>query len=216
MENFDTEKLIERIEEAKNWLDKAETEYSNSNPIRGGLILNLAQAEVKHAWELSNRQFVSENAPQVKPDYKFYKFEHVIPVAACLVLLTGLVIGARVAGVFSTTVKSKTPSIAGTKAGVSKTLPSVAVETPPNPVAAVAPETLEVTAVTSPSDKLPDNKLPEDAGKKTDSLRSSHSLAEHSGTNIIQDKPAIKAVSNLSIDEEALTKEASRSLRVGK
>ena len=50
MAKLDSEKLLDHIEEAKDWLDKAKDEYNKANPVRGGLILNLAQAEVRHAW----------------------------------------------------------------------------------------------------------------------------------------------------------------------
>ena len=58
MKENQASQLIAHIEEAEDWLHKARAEFHQSNPIRGELILNLAQAEVKHAWELSRRQFV--------------------------------------------------------------------------------------------------------------------------------------------------------------
>lgn len=212
MEKFNSGKLIDHIEEAKDWLDKAEIEYSNSNPVRGGLILNLAQAEVKHAWELSHHQFVSNSVSQPKPNYKF---KYVIPIAASLVLLTGLIVGARVAGVFSTTEKLKTPNMASLKAGTSKDLKSIADKTQQTLVS-TAPKSNETTALVNPSSNLSNTKLPVGAGKGVNSLRNINTLPEHNGSVIIQDKPTIKAVSKLSIDEDALTKEASHSLRVGK
>jgi hypothetical protein len=212
MEQLNTEKLIERIEEAKGWLNKAQTEYSNSNPVRGGLILNLAQAEVKHAWELSHQQFVSQNVPQQKRNLKL---KYIIPIAASLTLISGLLVGARVAGLFSTTAKSKIPEVASSKAEtLNKSTHNVAVTLQPSP-AAVTPEALETAALTASPTSIPNTKLPPEIKKGEVSLRKTDVLS-HGGTNIIQDKPAIKAVSTLAIDEEALTKEASHSLRVGK
>ena len=124
MEKFNSEKLIERIEDAKSWLDKAKDEYSKSNPTRGGLILNLAQAEVKYAWELSHHQFVSKSVQQLSRKSKSRYF---IPVAASFALLTALVIGVRFGGVFlSTAEKTKPTSIAKLETVQPKNLKAVA------------------------------------------------------------------------------------------
>ena len=131
MEKINSEKLIERIEEAKDWLDKAKDEYSKSNPARGGLILNLAQAEVKHAWELSHYQFVSKSVQ--KPN-RNRKLRYFIPVAASFVLLAGLVVGVRVGGLLlPTSEKSNPTSIAKSETGQRKNLKAaVLIKSQPN------------------------------------------------------------------------------------
>ncbi|MGE5557119.1 MAG: hypothetical protein ACM3WV_00760 [Bacillota bacterium] len=50
MENFYV-KIQNHINCAKDWLDKAAAEFRRDNKLKGELILSLAQAEVKHAWE---------------------------------------------------------------------------------------------------------------------------------------------------------------------
>jgi hypothetical protein len=76
MEN--SNRLLQYIEDAKTWLNKAEKEFSDSNSVRGELILSLAQAEVKHAWELSRGQCVSSKEKKVP----VRKMSLMIPMAA--------------------------------------------------------------------------------------------------------------------------------------
>lgn len=47
------EKIIEHLRFARNWLDRAEEEYSQDKIIQAELTLSLAEAEVRHAWETS-------------------------------------------------------------------------------------------------------------------------------------------------------------------
>ncbi|MBO8126122.1 MAG: hypothetical protein H0Z38_02680 [Firmicutes bacterium] len=48
-----SEKVIEHLRFARNWLERAEEEYSKEQILEGELTLSLAQAEVRHAWETS-------------------------------------------------------------------------------------------------------------------------------------------------------------------
>jgi hypothetical protein len=84
-----TSQVITHIEEAKNWLDEAKEEYTQSNSIRGDLNLNLAQAEVKCAWELSHNQNVNcINKPiQSQPTGRT---NYYLPAVAASVLILSL------------------------------------------------------------------------------------------------------------------------------
>jgi hypothetical protein len=214
MENSNSEKLIERIEEAKGWLDKAKDEYSKANPVRGGLILSLAQAEVKHAWELSHDRFVSKSVPEAncKPKIRYF-----IPVAASIVLFTGLVVGMRVGGIwFPTSHKLTFDSVAKTKIGQSKNpINAGVVKTQPNVVSVIAKKPETTVLASQPSDRsLPKSQIVNE--QTADSSRTTSSLRGNNGPEVAQNQPTLKPVSQLSIDEEALTKEASHSLRNGK
>lgn len=211
MDTFNSEKLIERIEEAKDWLDKAKVEYSQSNPARGGLILNLAQAEVKHAWELSHHQFVSKSVQ--KPD-RNPKLRYFIPLAASFVLLTGLVVGVKFGGlslpIFE---KSKPTNIAKSETGQSKKA-AVLLKSQSNLVLVTA-KAAEKTTLTIKPNNQSNNKI-QVVAKQTADIRTAIPLAGHNELEVSQSKNMLKAVSQLAIDEEALTKEASHSLRNGK
>jgi hypothetical protein len=92
-----TSQVITHIEEAKNWLDEAKEEYIQSNSIRGNLNLNLAQAEVKCAWELSHNQNVNcINKPiQSQPTgrIKYYLSAVAVSVLILSLLSAGLYLG---------------------------------------------------------------------------------------------------------------------------
>lgn len=47
------DKVIQHLRFAKNWLDRAEEEYSKEQILEAELTLSLAEAEVRHAWETS-------------------------------------------------------------------------------------------------------------------------------------------------------------------
>jgi hypothetical protein len=214
MEKFSSDKLIERIEDAKNWLDKAKDEYSKSNPARGGLILNLAQAEVKHAWELSHDQFVSKSVQQPSRNVKLKYF---IAVAASFVLFTALVIGVRLGGVLLPTAeKSKATPIAKLETGQSINPKVVALNKDQPSLVSVTPTIVGPTTLASQPNNLANSKIQEVVKQTANSSRIANSLAGDNGSVVAQNKLTIKAVSQLSIDEEALTKEASHSLRIGK
>jgi hypothetical protein len=219
MEKLKAEQLIDRIEDAKSWLEKAKNEYKNSNHERGGLILSLAQAEVKHAWELSHEQYVSKGREQQsRRQYYYPKIRYIIPIAASLVLITGLGVGVRLSGIFHPAVQDKTLPVAqvtsipktpitlkeGTAVTVKKTLPVAISETSKDDQnVAQARPTLNI----QPTNSLKGNNTP---------ISCANSLSTRTGTGIVEEKPVLKAVSKFSIDEDALTKEASHSLRIGK
>ncbi len=221
MEKTKADKLIDKIENAKDWLEKAKDEYKNSNPERAGLILNLAQAEVKHAWELSHEQSVSKTVtPFQRKPARRSNLKYIIPIAASLVLVAGLGVGARLSGLFSPALKSKNLSLAQQMkpgailpnqeiATVGKTPPSVAELKTTDQDDAVAQT--ELAAGNPPvAQPVEDTKL------HNKQVRYADSMAERAKTSVVDSKPALKAVSRLSIDEDALTKEASHSLRIGK
>jgi hypothetical protein len=87
MNKSESEKVLSHIDEAKNWLDAAKTKYSQSNRVGGELNLNLAQAEVKYAWELSRHQNVTSTV-QINPPRRTIKY---FPAAAaCFLIFLGL------------------------------------------------------------------------------------------------------------------------------
>ncbi|MGE5582266.1 MAG: hypothetical protein ACM3X9_06980 [Bacillota bacterium] len=212
MENFDSAKLIERIEEAKSWLDKAKDEYSKANPARGGLILNLAQAEVKNAWELSHRQFVSKNSRKPVP---VNRLKYLLPVAASLILITGLVLGARAGGRFL-----RFPPAEKSVAQTVESRNELAVKTGKSDFQkqlALNPTAPEQTGASQTGLTQVDNSTataPVVAAKPVNT--ESNSTTGRGGQETVPKKVMVKPVFQLSIDEEALTKEASHSLRNGK
>lgn len=218
MEIIESQKLIEHIEEAKDWLDQAKDEYNSANPIRGGLILNLAQAEVKHAWELSHHQFVSKsiNKPAQRRNWIY-----LIPIAASLVLFTSLVVGVRVGG--NLIAFKSLPFIA--KASIiskenfrptSLDKSNLSLKNSLQDRVQVAKETLVSNNSVSQIGSLDRIGAQVASIKATSSIRITGSQLEHSGQESAVRQPVLKPVFKLSIDEEDLTKEASHSLRNGK
>ena len=57
-----SEKIIEHVQFAKGWLDRAEEEYSQEKILEAELTLSLAEAEVRHAWETSRGSPISETS----------------------------------------------------------------------------------------------------------------------------------------------------------
>lgn len=113
--------LLQYIEDAKTWLDKAEDEFNNANSTRGELILSLAQAEVKHAWELSRGQYVSSDEKKIP----VRRMTLLIPMAAGLSILLiggGLFLSARLCQPGSV---SKLTHFAGPNQPVQKAAPGV-------------------------------------------------------------------------------------------
>ncbi len=222
MEKTKADKLIDKIENAKDWLEKAKDEYKNSNPERAGLILNLAQAEVKHAWELSHEQSVSKTVtPFQRKPARRSNLKYIIPIAASLVLVAGLGVGARLSGLFSPALKSKNVSLAQEiKPGAS--LPNQGIATvgkisSPSPAELKTTDKDDVVAQTDLATGNPPVAQPvEDTKLHNKQVRYADSMVERVKTSVVDSKPALKAVSRLSIDEDALTKEASHSLRIGK
>lgn len=49
------DKVLDQIQNVRDWLDRAESDYQNDQTWQGELNLNLAQAELKKAWEESQK-----------------------------------------------------------------------------------------------------------------------------------------------------------------
>ena len=214
MKNFNSQNLIERIEEAKDWLDKAKDEYNNENPVRGGLILNLAQAEVKSAWELSHRQFVLNSVQNPNRNHQLTKY--FIPVAASFILFTGLIIGMKAGGVFPTSHKSVAIKIAKIKTEKIKSPNIVGLNKSPRSLVTVKSKE---TVASTPAGQLAnqsDTKNVIVSEQTSESIRTTNSEPIQNNSDVTRNKTSYKPVSQLSFDEDALTKEASHSLRNGK
>ncbi|HBF37499.1 MAG TPA: hypothetical protein DDW50_09285 [Firmicutes bacterium] len=220
MEKPNTDRLIDRIDDAKDWLEKAKTEYRNSNPERGGLILNLAQAEVKHAWELSHQQYVSKSVTPLNREQPHRSnLKYILPIAASLVLVTGLGVGVRMSGVLSPFAKSKPVLTVQTSSGpkaLRKTRNVADNKAQRVPVSETRPSDEVVAQIHPTPSSIP--VIQPTAGVKQNNTPVGYtdSASNRTASNMIDEKPALKAVSKLSIDEDALTKEASHSLRIGK
>ncbi len=222
MEKTKADKLIDKIENAKDWLEKAKDEYKNSNPERAGLILNLAQAEVKHAWELSHEQSVSKtvtpyNRKPVRPSNRKY----IVPIAASLVLVAALGVGVRLSGLFSPALKSKNVSLAQEmKSGATLPNQEIATVNKTSSPALAELKTTDKDDVVTQTDLTASNpsvaQPAVDTKPNNKQVRYADSMPERAKTSVVDSRPAFKAVSRLSIDEDALTKEASHSLRIGK
>jgi hypothetical protein len=85
MNNNHSGPVMQSIEDATNWLSKAKDEFGQDNLIRGELNLNLAQAEVKHAWELSRQQSVPLNSQGSLKKKRNHSW--LLPAAAVFVLM---------------------------------------------------------------------------------------------------------------------------------
>ena len=240
MKTTDSGKLFEHIEEAKGWLDKAK-EQMETNPVHGELILNLAQAEVKCAWELTHQQNVSTNIKKI-PNKIQKKRNYYIPAAAAsIIIISGLIFGLQ----FGKVSKPETPGIAKSLSGqdnktdnyVQNTVqsPKPLVNTPviaeskekPNlnrkPLAIVKSEPAEVTSnIEATKAEVVIESTP--VVSSNVSVRTTENQKEvavnsknESETERTEQNPGrVKPVSQISIDVEALTQEASQTLRKGK
>jgi hypothetical protein len=209
MKQLEPQKLIEHIEDAKGWLDKAKDYYRQSNPVHAEMTLNLAQAEVKHAWELSRGRYVSNK----QTTFVKRKFNHLITVAASILVFFGLVFGFQkghlnkhLAGIFNqkeqkvyigSDQKSKTISVNDDQ------------------------KVLEVESVKEIQPELKNSIEPVSRVAETDeqnqleaAVVAENKLERSKPENIKSQRP--RQVSQFAIDEEALTREASHSLRNGK
>lgn len=217
LETTDNRKLIDYIDGAKDWLDKAKTEYNQANPVGGELILNLAQAEIKYAWELSRSNYVSESMKPVRKRER--KFNLILPVAASFLVLLGfgwwltaglhtLKAGPVLTENSDSGFKEKaTDMIRKNTVKVERNSPVA--DKPINQLAlGNKPELEKTESLTSVTAGPPDGNKP---------LRGNTNF---SGQTRIKENPIgqsnLQPVSKLVIDEEALTKEASHSLRNGK
>jgi hypothetical protein len=213
-------KLIDYIDGAKDWLDKAKTEYNQANPVGGELILNLAQAEIKYAWELSRSNYVSDSKKPVGKPLRTYKFKLILPVAASIIGLLGfgwwIMSGLH-------TVKN-TPAFTENQSAVLKEKPThtgrnqnaALVE---NPSPGVDQPTINQLALGNKPDPMITEPLTlETTGQPAGDRRQIENATSSRQTGIKESTSQfnLQPVSKLVIDEEALTEEASHSLRNGK
>ncbi len=225
MDKMNSGVLIEHIDEAKDWLDKAKNEYSQSNPIRGEIILNLAQAEVKHAWELSRRETVKSNvtAKIEKKSLGNFKKVYLVPIAASILLFAAILFNAKMGknNIASQNLATHptakiTPVIEGqTKSVVTKEIPEQIVD---KPVAVAVKTQPEPPIVKTPEITGTQPKVAPVAIAKVETIAESSELTrrQQSETTVVATRTRVQPVTQLTIDEDALTREASRSLRSGK
>jgi hypothetical protein len=232
--NDNSGKLVKHIDEAKDWLDKAKQEYTQANPVRGELILNLAQAEIKYAWELSHVRFVSHNNNQSgfegsKLQIRRFRPKVVLPIAAAvLVIFAASLIwfGGRNLNLKLQSVAVNKKEATVTEAPgivIQPTIPGTATDTQTNG------KTVAVVS-SNPSGTPAGESKPESNSKTIARVQpsgNSTTSAETSGesnrlTENRKDLPYgnnqtnLQPVSQLTIDVDALTKEAAHSLRNGK
>ncbi len=238
MNDMDSGRLLAHIDEAKNWLDKAKEEYKGSNRLRGDLHLNLAQAEVKYAWELSRRSDVSKIDAVHRVDHPSWRQRYILPAAA--VLMAGVMIGSVVYWQLQRPFGTKNGTIAvktETKEKVdSFTAVPAAPETKPQPVVSSqsVPEIMIPEPVPEKSEKpaIKAAKAEKPVAYKADEAREpSVEMPRNPAEDLVpvtvhaagggraessSVTGKIQHVSGFVIDEEALTREATRSLRLGK
>lgn len=250
MNDLNSRRVIAHIDEAQNWLDKAKDEYTESNPLQGDLHLNLAQAEVRYAWELSYRGSVlKRKGRDSKPETSGVKRwnYYLVPVAAVLLV-------AVLGGVFGLYRMSKAgpegilEQVANGQSGERDMFPSdrsegmvaektaaagksmVSVEGKQKKLAP-APHQAELDLLPTLADasdesldllgslpktndgNVPVKSHPNGGGKMAVSsiILENESRARR---NPVRNQPVSAA--GLIFDEEALTREATRSLRLGK
>ena len=219
MEGKTATKLMEHIEDAKDWLDKAKDEYNRKNSVKGDLILNLAQAEVKHAWELSRNCFVTNlDASQLS---RQRKVNFLLPAAASLVffLLAGTVFWFQAEKM---SLASRKPVAALKSSSRITKLVTLPGET--NLVKSInkSPDLQKVIPVeqslvrTSNQDQSKAELAIADSKRQRKQVTAVTITNERPQREVIQNPINTRLESSLSIDEEALTKEASHSLRNGK
>jgi hypothetical protein len=220
-EKVNNNKLIDYIDGAKDWLDKAKNEYSQANPVGGELILNLAQAEIKYAWELSRSNYVSDSKEQLRGplrrSFRERKFNLILPVAASMIVLLGFgwwLIASR------HTVKNG-PAFTG---NLSAGLKEQVISTGRNQNTASAASVAESSPVADkPVNQSELAKIESVTSVTTDEPAENKQLMGNTtfpDQNRMNENPAgqpnLQPVSKLVIDEEALAREASHSLWNGK
>lgn len=222
----DSGNLLQHIDDAKEWLEQAKAQYKQANPLQGELILNLAQAEVKYAWELSRKRYVAK----VKGNKNRSRLKFYLPLAASLVMISG---------VFLWQFGHKGPDSDGILAA-RDSQPEITAETPlprtASPaVRSVAPETPAPDLPQIGSDQSAVNDgIAKRSTDTTEPDRISRTLTSGAGSKPVRQQGAaaetrnqlpdtadqvqanLQPVTEFFIDEEALTKEASRSLKIGK
>lgn len=220
MSQLDPKQMVTHLDEAKNWIDKAKEEYVESNAIRGDLNLNLAQAEMKYAWELSRGVNVSKS--DVAASDKFQQIKRLLPVAAAFILV---VMGV----VFS--LQGRIPANQQLAADIRKDIPLAVVETDDvNPEQASKIKSVKslpiVAADASTQQRLKDEVISgsipgQGTVAVTESVISKKRAAIEEGKtektiDVLNTPTREQPVSVMIIDEEELVREAYKSLRFGK
>lgn len=207
---LESEKLIEHIEDAKGWLDKAREYYKQANPTHAEMTLNLAQAEVKHAWELSRGRCVSKKQTTISKR----KFNNLIAVAASILVFFGLVFGFQkgninqyLAGIFKPTEKNGSIG-SGSKLAAAKINQKDLEVEPSKAVQSGSENLIEPVSRTAKTD--------EKTELQGSSTVAAETKRERSESDNIQNTVRVRQASQFAIDEDALTQEASHSLRNGK
>ncbi len=205
---LESQKLIEHIEDAKGWLDKAKDYYRQANPTHAEMTLNLAQAEVKHAWELSRERYVSNK----QTTHSKRKFNNLIAVAASILVFFGLVFGFQksdlnkyLASIFKTVDKSGFIDSDSKLAAINN---QKVMEIDDSKV--VKPD---LKKSVEPVSRI---KTDEQTELQPTATVAAETKLERAEPENIQTQTRVRQVSHFAIDEEALTKEASHSLRNGK
>jgi hypothetical protein len=207
---LESEKLMEHIEDAKDWLDKAKEYYRQANPIHAEMTLNLAGAEVKHAWELSRGTRV--NNKQITIPKR--KSSHLIAVAASILIFFGLIYGylhgetdKHLANIFKPTEKDVFID-SGSKPATAKINQKDLDMEISKGIQGESERTIEPVSRPSINDETTE---PQDSSTIAGDIKLKRADSES-----IQNSMRIRQTSQFAIDEEALTQEASRSLRNGK
>lgn len=205
----ESQELIEHIEDAKGWLEKAKDYYKQANPTHAEMILNLAQAEVKHAWELSRSRYVTNK----QTSFSKHKINNLIAVAASILVFFGLIFGLQKSEINKYLASILKPTTKNVSIGSDPKLATVKLnqkESEDGP-AAIQPEfENSVEPVSNISKPEEQTQLQSAATVAVDSE------SERSEPENVQTQTRVRQVSQFAIDEEALTKEASHSLRNGK
>lgn len=207
--HFEAEKLIEHIEDAKGWLDKASEYYKQANPVHAEMILGLAQAEVKHVWELSRGRYVSKKQTNL-PERKF---KNLVAVAASILVFFGLLFGFQkdnlhkyLTGAFDRTEKKAALDLELKLASDNNQLKvdeSVAVQKHP-------------TNSVKPVSHAAEDKIEPESEPASSTVIAVEEKRDRAKPENLQNPVRLRRASQFTIDEEALYLEASRSLRSGK
>lgn len=210
LNQFESEKLMEHIEDAKDWLDKAKDYYKQANPTHAEMTLNLAQAEVKYAWELSRQRHVSNKQITIPKR----KFNHLIAAAASVLVMLGLIFWyhqGETNRYLASNIELSGEGVSvdsGSKSSMAKNDQKVLEAAVPKEVRDESEKLLE--PVSRPAGTGATSE-PQGA-----SLIPGETERERSGSENVQSTVRIRQASQFTIDEDALTREASRSLRNGK
>jgi hypothetical protein len=211
MRQFDPTQLIVHIEDAKAWLNQAGDEYRQENPARGELILNIAQAEVKHAWELSHQQFVTKGQARVTARHpnRFW-----LAAAAILVGVLLLVVSIPLGSMIAKHSPVSQPKVALQPTTQLKTMVVTNPGVPVNPNGLEIPTTKIIAAV-KPVVKISQPTTAPEERQPAPVVVTTVDTA-HTERNPDQPAPRTQPAARITIDEDDLAKEASRTLRSGK